>query len=166
MARSNDRDRSTRRGPKDTGRRMKKKVCIFCTEHIESVDYKEVNLLRKFMSDRGKIRARRVSGNCAQHQRDVAVAIKTARELALLPYAQRTTSDRQGGGGRSGRGGGRPGGALEGGDRRRSSGAATSSTSAPRPVSSEAPVSSDVDLDAAIEAEPASVDDSSEAVPR
>ncbi len=55
------------------------------------------------MSDRGKIRARRVSGNCAQHQRDVAVAIKTARELALLPYTQRTTSDRPGG-----RGPGRP----------------------------------------------------------
>jgi small subunit ribosomal protein S18 len=49
------------------------------------------------MSDRGKIRARRVSGNCAQHQRDVAVAIKTARELALLPYTQRTVSERAGG---------------------------------------------------------------------
>src|ERR1700744_5304340 len=97
MARNNDRDRSTRRAPKDTGRRTKKKVCIFCKDHIAYVDYKEVNLLRKFMSDRGKIRARRVSGNCAQHQRDVAVAIKTARELALLPYTQRTTSDRPGG---------------------------------------------------------------------
>ena len=85
MARSNDRDRSTRRAPKDNGRRTKKKVCIFCKDHIDYVDYKDVNLLRKFMSDRGKIRARRVSGNCAQHQRDVAVAIKTSRELALLP---------------------------------------------------------------------------------
>jgi hypothetical protein len=58
------------------------------------------------MSDRGKIRARRVSGNCAQHQRDVALAIKTARELALLPYTQRTTSDRPSprGPGRGGRG--------------------------------------------------------------
>lgn len=96
MARSNDRDRSTRRSPKEAPRRGKKKVCIFCKEHIEWVDYKEVGLLRKFMSDRGKIRARRVSGNCAQHQRDVALAIKTARELALLPYTQRTTSDRPG----------------------------------------------------------------------
>ena len=111
MARNNDRDRgsntNTRRAPKDTGRRMKKKVCIFCKDRIEYVDYKDVNLLRKFMSDRGKIRARRVSGNCAQHQRDVAVAIKTSRELALLPYTQRTTTERPGGrgGGRGGRGG-------------------------------------------------------------
>ena len=115
MARNNDRDRgsntNTRRAPKDTGRRMKKKVCIFCKDQIAFVDYKEVNLLRKFMSDRGKIRARRVSGNCSQHQRDVAVAIKTARELALLPYTQRTTSDRPGGRGAAGRpGGGRSAG--------------------------------------------------------
>jgi small subunit ribosomal protein S18 len=105
MARNNDRDRGTRRAPKENIRRGKKKVCIFCKEHIAWVDYKDVNLLRKFMSDRGKIRARRVSGNCAQHQRDVALAIKTARELAMLPYTQRTTSDRPGprGGGRGGR---------------------------------------------------------------
>ncbi len=105
MARNNDRERSTRRVPKDNGRRTKKKVCIFCKDRIEFVDYKDVNLLRKFMSDRGKIRARRVSGNCAQHQRDVAIAIKMTRELALLPYTQRTTSERPGG-----RGGGRSGG--------------------------------------------------------
>ena len=104
MARNNDRDRGTRRAPKDTGRRTKKKVCIFCKDHATWVDYKDVNLLRKFMSDRGKIRARRVSGNCAQHQREVALAIKTARELALLPYVQRTTSERPGGRG-PGRGG-------------------------------------------------------------
>src|SRR5271154_6290336 len=97
MARNNDRDRNTsRRTPKDAGRRTKKKVCIFCKDRTEYVDYKDVNVLRKFMSDRGKIRARRVSGNCAQHQRDVAVAIKTARELALLPYTQRTMSERPG----------------------------------------------------------------------
>lgn len=100
MARSNDRDRGKQRGPKDLGRRTKKKVCVFCKDHIDWVDYKDVNLLRRFMSDRGKIRARRVSGNCAQHQRDVAVAIKTARELALLPYTQRTVSERSGGRGR------------------------------------------------------------------
>jgi small subunit ribosomal protein S18 len=96
MARSGGGDRDRRRTPKDTARRGKKKVCIFCKEHIEWVDYKDVNLLRRFMSDRGKIRARRVSGNCAQHQRDVAIAIKTARELALLPYTQRTVADRTG----------------------------------------------------------------------
>lgn len=107
MARNNDRDRGTRRAPKDTGRRTKKKICIFCKDHATWVDYKDVNLLRKFMSDRGKIRARRVSGNCAQHQREVALAIKTARELALLPYTQRTTSERPGGRGPGGRGPGR-----------------------------------------------------------
>jgi len=108
MARNNDRDRGTRRAPKETGRRTKKKICIFCKEHATWVDYKDVNLLRKFMSDRGKIRARRVSGNCAQHQREVALAIKTARELALLPFTQRTTSERPGGRGAGrGAGGGR-----------------------------------------------------------
>ena len=109
--RDRDRDRDRRRTPKDGARRVKKKVCIFCKEHIEWVDYKDVNLLRRFMSDRGKIRARRVSGNCSQHQRDVAVAIKTARELALLPYTQRAVNER--GPGRPGRpprdGGGRGG---------------------------------------------------------
>ena len=101
MARGGGGDRDRRRSPKDTGRRSaKKKVCVFCSEHVRWVDYKDVNLLRRFMSDRGKIRARRVSGNCAQHQRDVAVAIKTARELALLPYSQRTVAERGGGRGR------------------------------------------------------------------
>jgi small subunit ribosomal protein S18 len=94
MARSNDRDRKPKRAPKETRPRGKKKVCIFCKEHAEWVDYKEVNLLRRFISERGKIRSRRVTGNCSQHQRDVQVAIKTARELALLPYVQRTATER------------------------------------------------------------------------
>lgn len=105
MGRSNDRDRGTKRVPKDDRRRPgKKKVCLFCTEHLPWVDYKEVNILRRYISDRGKIRARRVSGCCTEHQREVAVAIKTARELALLPYTQRTVMERTGG-----RGGGRGG---------------------------------------------------------
>src|ERR1700678_3286695 len=72
-------------------------------------------MLRKYMSDRGKIRSRRVTGNCAQHQRALAMAIKTARELVLLPYTQRTVTERPGGrggrgrGGRGGRGHRRPG---------------------------------------------------------
>jgi small subunit ribosomal protein S18 len=111
MARNNDRDRGKPRAIKDTRLRGKKKVCIFCTGRVEWVDYKDVNLLRRFMSDRGKIKARRVSGNCDQHQRDVATAIKTARELALLPYTQRTVSERGPGGGASS--GGRPGGSHE-----------------------------------------------------
>jgi small subunit ribosomal protein S18 len=70
-------------------KKQKKKFCVFCKEQVAYVDYKDVSLLRKFVSDRGKIRARRVSGNCAQHQRDVATAVKNAREMALLPYTTR-----------------------------------------------------------------------------
>ena len=73
--------------PKPPVRKPKKKVCAFCKEKAApTVDYKDTNLLRKFISDRGKIRARRVTGNCSQHQRDIAVAIKNSREMALLPY--------------------------------------------------------------------------------
>ena len=67
-------------------RKPKKKICGFCKDKATYVDYKDTALLRKFISDRGKIRARRVTGNCVQHQRDVATAIKNAREVALLPY--------------------------------------------------------------------------------
>ena len=70
-------------------KKLKRKVCIFCKEKIDFVDYKDTATLRKFVSDRGKIRARRVSGNCSQHQRDVAMAVKNAREMALLPYSTR-----------------------------------------------------------------------------
>ena len=107
MARGNDRDRGAKRAQKERDNRRggKKKFCVFCKDKTDWVDYKDVNLLRRFMSDRGKIRSRRVSGNCAQHQREVAVAIKTARELALLPYTQRTVTERAGG--RGGGGGGR-----------------------------------------------------------
>ena len=67
-------------------RKLKKKVCVFCKDGTQYIDYKDTPLLRKYISDRGKIRARRVSGNCSQHQRDIAVAIKNSREMALLPY--------------------------------------------------------------------------------
>jgi small subunit ribosomal protein S18 len=72
-------------------RKPKKKVCVFCkakkkTDMQQAIDYKDTTLLRKYISDRGKIRARRVTGNCSQHQRDVAIAVKNAREMALLPY--------------------------------------------------------------------------------
>jgi small subunit ribosomal protein S18 len=75
-----------RRRPDAPTRRVKRKVCHFCSERVEYVDYKDVALLRKYMSDRAKIRARRVTGNCPRHQREVAIAIKNAREMALLPY--------------------------------------------------------------------------------
>ena len=71
--------------PKPIERTVKKKVCAFCKD-TQIIDYKDTGLLRKFISDRGKIRARRVTGNCRQHQRDVAIAVKNSREVALLPY--------------------------------------------------------------------------------
>ena len=67
-------------------RKPKIKKCQFCADGTTLIDYKDTGLLRKFISDRGKIRACRVTGNCPQHQRDVASAIKNAREMALLPY--------------------------------------------------------------------------------
>ena len=67
-------------------RKPKKKVNPLDKDGITYIDYKDTALLRKFISDRGKIRARRVTGNCSQHQRDVAVAVKNSREMALLPY--------------------------------------------------------------------------------
>ena len=72
--------------PKPPIRKPKKKSNPLTAAKIEYIDYKDTNLLRKFISDRGKIRARRVTGNCVQHQRDVAIAVKNAREVALLPY--------------------------------------------------------------------------------
>ena len=59
---------------------------MFCRDRVTHVDFKDVSLLRRFISDRGQIRARRVTGTCSQHQRDVAAAVKNAREMALLPY--------------------------------------------------------------------------------
>jgi small subunit ribosomal protein S18 len=70
-------------------KKLRKKFCVFCKDKVDYIDFKDVTLLRRFVSDRGKIRARRVTGNCAQHQRDVATAVKNAREMALLPYTAR-----------------------------------------------------------------------------
>ena len=67
-------------------RKPKKKVCQFCKDKVSYVDYKDTALLRKFISDRGKIRARRVTGVTSQQQRQIARAVKNAREMALLPY--------------------------------------------------------------------------------
>ncbi len=80
---------------RDNSRRAKKKVSFLTTEQITYVDWKNEKLLRKFMSERAKIRARRVTGNSAQQQKLVADAIKLAREMALVPYANRVTTQRQ-----------------------------------------------------------------------
>lgn len=67
-------------------KRSRKRVCSFCVDKVEHVDYKDLNRLRRYVSERGKILPRRISGNCAHHQRQLTVAIKRARALALLPY--------------------------------------------------------------------------------
>ncbi|HTF49410.1 MAG TPA: 30S ribosomal protein S18 [Pseudonocardia sp.] len=82
--------------PKRAPREFKKKACTFCKDKDQQINYKDTGLLRRFLSDRGKIRPRRVSGNCRQHQRDVAVAVKNAREVALLPYTS-TGGEKAGG---------------------------------------------------------------------
>jgi small subunit ribosomal protein S18 len=89
---------------KDNARRSKRKISVLSQEKVDYVDYKDVNLLKRFMSDRAKIRARRVTGNSAQQQREVAMAIKNAREMALLPYTNRITQQRGGGRDRGERG--------------------------------------------------------------
>ncbi|MBE6102081.1 30S ribosomal protein S18 [Selenomonas montiformis] len=71
---------------RDRGRRPRRKVCSFCVDKVEHIDYKDVAKLRRFVTERGKILPRRISGNCAKHQRQVTVAIKRARNIALLPF--------------------------------------------------------------------------------
>ncbi|MCY6958191.1 MULTISPECIES: 30S ribosomal protein S18 [Clostridium] len=67
-------------------RRRRKKVCAFCAEKSTGIDYKDVNKLRKYITERGKILPRRISGNCAKHQRELTTSIKRARNMALLPF--------------------------------------------------------------------------------
>jgi small subunit ribosomal protein S18 len=91
------RDKKKKSPAADRRRPIKKKTSILSSESIDWVDYKDVNLLRRFMSERAKIRARRVTGNSAQQQRAVARAIRIAREMALLPYSVRQVTQRKGG---------------------------------------------------------------------
>ena len=80
-----DRDRGRKR-PGDKGGPVRRKSCQFCKAKVEDVDYKNINQLRRYISEKGKIRNRRITGACRRHQRQVAVAVKRAREMALLPY--------------------------------------------------------------------------------
>src|SRR5438445_13241271 len=89
--------RNSKSAANDRRRPKKKKGSILNTEQVEWIDYKDVNLLRRFMSERAKIRARRVTGNSTQQQRQVARAIRVAREMALLPYSVRQVTQRKGG---------------------------------------------------------------------
>jgi small subunit ribosomal protein S18 len=85
------------RAPREVNpKKFKKKTSILLTDKVEFVDYKDVNLLQRFVSDRSKIRNRRVTGNDVQQQRDIANAVKNAREMALLPYTKRVSQTRAG----------------------------------------------------------------------
>ena len=78
-----------RRRPRPTSGSRRRNYCYFCKEKVELIDYKDFNGLRRYMSDRAKIRSRRTTGACRRHQRQIALAIKRAREMALLPYSSR-----------------------------------------------------------------------------
>ncbi|MCW3014117.1 MAG: rpsR [Solirubrobacterales bacterium] len=82
--------RKDKKGGIGSGRR---KPCLFCKDKVEQVDYKDIATLSKFVSERGKIRSRRLTGACRRHQSQVAVAVKRARELALLPYVNDSGKD-------------------------------------------------------------------------
>jgi small subunit ribosomal protein S18 len=88
---------------KDANKKIRKKPSVLSLEKVEYVDYKDVNLLTRFVSDRSKIKARRVTGNDVQQQNEIARAIKNAREMALLPYTKRVSSQRTSRGDREGR---------------------------------------------------------------
>ena len=74
--------------PMNRGRKARKKVCGFCVDKVENIDYKDIARLRRYMSERGKILPRRITGNCAKHQRALTVAIKRARHMSMMPYIQ------------------------------------------------------------------------------
>src|SRR4051812_33199077 len=84
------------RAPKEINKKFKKKTSVLVTDKVDFIDYKDVNLLNRFVSDRSKIRNRRVTGNTVQQQRDIANAIKNSREMALLPYTKRVSNTRPG----------------------------------------------------------------------
>ena len=86
MAKQRSRPTTRRREKGARGGSSRRKPCPFCRDKVDQVDYKDIATLRKFISDRGKIRTRRISGACRRHQNQIARAVKRARELALLPY--------------------------------------------------------------------------------
>src|ERR671938_90948 len=97
MAQLKDRDQSRRKRAPSSGGPVRRKSCFFCKEKVEEVDYKNYNQLRRYISEKGKIRSRRITGACRRHQRQVAVAVKRAREMALLPHVSDGREDRESG---------------------------------------------------------------------
>lgn len=100
MAREQKQKAPQRKRPGGPAGPIRRRNCYFCKEKIAEVDYKNVNQLRRYISERGKIRSRRITGACRRHQVQVAQAVKRAREMALLPYVAEGADDRERGGGR------------------------------------------------------------------
>ena len=103
MAREKSQQQQRRR-PGGPAGQIRRRNCFFCKEKIAEIDYKNVNQLRRYISEKGKIRSRRITGACRRHQVQVATAVKRAREMALLPYVAEGAEDRERGGGRRDRG--------------------------------------------------------------
>jgi small subunit ribosomal protein S18 len=105
VAREKPQSNSQRRRPGGPAGQIRRRNCFFCKEHIAEIDYKNITQLRRYISERGKIRSRRITGACRRHQVQVAQAVKRAREMALLPYVAEGSDDSTGGrGGRRDRG--------------------------------------------------------------
>jgi ribosomal protein S18 len=121
---------------------------MLCKDRVVHVDYKDSSLLRRFMSERGKIKSRSSTGTCTQHQAAVALAIKNAREMALLPYVVRTLAGDKGGRRRGGPGGGRP--ERPDGPRPERAAPAVESVDAPAEESSSDPADAGVEDDAGV----------------
>jgi small subunit ribosomal protein S18 len=103
VAKQRNRKPARRRDKKGGAAGGRRKSCPYCKDKVEQVDYKDIATLRRFISERGKIRSRRISGACRRHQNQVARAVKRARELALLPYVSDAREERDGRDGRGGR---------------------------------------------------------------
>ena len=95
-ARPTSKTSTKRRGPGGDKTGGKRKICHFCKDKVEEVDYKNANALRRYISEKGKIRSRRITGACRRHQNQIATAVKRARELALLPYVGADSRDERG----------------------------------------------------------------------
>ncbi|MGH3010074.1 MAG: 30S ribosomal protein S18 [Gaiellaceae bacterium] len=97
MAREKSQQQQRRR-PGGPAGQIRRRNCFFCKDHITEIDYKNINQLRRYISERGKIRSRRITGACRRHQVQVAQAVKRAREMALLPYVAEGAEEGRGGG--------------------------------------------------------------------
>jgi small subunit ribosomal protein S18 len=104
VARERTQQQQGRKRPAGAATAIKRRNCYFCKDKIAEIDYKNVNQLRRYISEKGKIRSRRITGACRRHQVQIAQAVKRAREMALLPYVAEGQDDRERGGGRRDRG--------------------------------------------------------------